>query len=169
VRFQVHRLAQDMNLLIQNRGVLFRLLIPTRDGGHRSRVTKYIASSTHNLRKYSRPRLGSSLRSACLRLLIPGSSPQNREVFFSPTGLIKLLAFFGCLSYFCLQVANKNMLRVFDSPTQDAQASCSSPQIHKRRTNLVRLLCICGDGGNRTPVQTMFWLESTMHRILLLV
>ena len=44
-----------------------------------------------------------------------GSSPQNRGVLFRRSRLIKHLAFFGCLSHLYLQVANINMLRVFDS------------------------------------------------------
>jgi len=109
LRFLVYRLAQDMNLLIQNRGVLFR-----------------------------------------------------------PAGFIKHLAFFGCPSHFCLHVANKNMLRVLDSPTQDTQVSCSSPQIKTKDALLGANVFICGDGGNRTPVQTMLLWESTMRRILIL-
>jgi len=43
---------------------------------------------------------------------IPGSSTQNRGILFRPIGLIKYLAFSAGLSHFCLQVANKNILRV---------------------------------------------------------
>ena len=68
-------------------------------GVHWSRVTKCSHVITH-----------------CenIRLSILGSSPQNHGVFFCPDGLRKHLAFFGCLSHFCLQGANKNMLRGFD-------------------------------------------------------
>lgn len=94
---------------------------------HRSRVTKFFSSLRLKKLKYSRPRLGDpvSTLGARRRLSIPQVHRlaqdmnlliQNRGVLFCPNGLIKHLAFFGCLSHFCLQVANKNMLRVFDSP-----------------------------------------------------
>ena len=118
-------------------------------GVHRLQVTRCSRESTHcEHQVLSAPSQRPSEYTRCPLLLLdsPGSSPQNRGVLFHPIGFIKHLAFFGCLSHFCLQVANKNMLRGFDSPTQCAQAHCSSPQICKKpRTLVLGFLHICGD------------------------